>query len=153
MLLSPVTPDQIKVAGTKGHKIHWVDQDVLGIVQRVKEIDPNLSIILHENHRHPFVVMEQCVDGSCRMVSRYAALDARILDDLRYMLSVPFDKRFEALTRRIDAENEAQEHKWQDSEQWDEFVWNFRQALRDANMADIPDTRKRRGGQRRGNFH
>lgn len=86
-------------------KVMMVDSDLYNIAERVKEIDPNLYIVFHEDHPQPFTIMEDCKDGVCRFVARYEELDQRILDDLRYMLSVPFDERLRVVERRIDKAN------------------------------------------------
>lgn len=86
-----------------------VDSDLYNIAARVKEIDPSLVIVFHEGHPQPFTIMENCADGVTRFVARYAELDQRILDDLRYMLRVPFDERLKKVEREIDAKNAALE--------------------------------------------
>ena len=135
MLLTPA-PAHLKIAGVKQHQVKMVESDVFNICQRIKDIDRSLYIVLHEDHERPWVVMEDCADGDQRMVSRYERLDASILDDLRYMLSVPFEKRFAELTKRIDKENEDAEKFDAESEWFEEFAWNFQRALVDANMVD-----------------
>jgi hypothetical protein len=62
--------------------------------------------------------MEQCEDGVIRFVARYAELDQRILDDLRYMLSVPFDERLKKVEREIDTKNAALEAIDEDTLDW-----------------------------------
>lgn len=86
-----------------------VDSDLFNIADRIKEIDPNLVIVFHENHPEPFTVMENCADGVTRFVKRYKTLDQRVLEDLRYMLSVPFDERLKIVERQIDRDNAALE--------------------------------------------
>ena len=86
-------------------KVMMVDSDLYNVAERIKEIDPNLYVVFHEDHPQPFTVMENCHDGVSRFVSRYEELDQRILDDLRYMLSVPFDQRMKTAQARIDKAN------------------------------------------------
>jgi len=82
-----------------------VESDVYNICTRVREIDPSLSVVLQEGHPKPWVVMELGIDGEERFVARYEELDARILENLRYMLAVPFEKRLDVLQRQADKEN------------------------------------------------
>ena len=86
-------------------KVKMVDSDLYRITERIAEIDPNLYVVFHEDHPQPFTVMEDCKDGVCRFVARYAELDQRILEDLRYMLSVPFDDRMKIAQKKIDKAN------------------------------------------------
>ena len=82
-----------------------VGSDLYGIAERVKELDPNLMIVFHEDREEPFTVMENCKDGVIRFVARYKELDYRIIDDLRYMLNVPFEERLKKVEREIDRAN------------------------------------------------
>jgi hypothetical protein len=95
-----------------------VDSDLYKIADRVREIDPRLMIVYHDGHPEPFTIMEQCEDGVTRFVARYAELDQRILDDLRYMLRVPFDERLKRVEREIDAKNAALEAMDEETLDW-----------------------------------
>lgn len=95
-----------------------VDGDLYNIAQRIKEIDPNLMIVFHDGHPEPFTIMENCADGVTRFVKRYAELDQRILDDLRYMLRVPFDERLKIADRQIQRANDALERPDDDVVDW-----------------------------------
>lgn len=116
-------------------EIKAVSGDIYNICERIKEIDRNLFIVHHEGHERPFVVMENCVDGEERMVSRYERLDASILEDLQRMLRIPFEQRMETLIKKIDAENAAKEREWEESEAHEKFIWDMKNALRDSNIA------------------
>ncbi len=148
-LITVGAPDNVKIAGVNPRALKLVESDVYNIAQRVKEIDRNLYIVVHEGHERPFVVMEHALDGAERMVSRYAELTPAILEDLRYMLAVPFEKRFAELTKKIDAENEANENAWMESEKHDRFTWEFRKALEESNMTDFMWTRVYMNGGRK----
>lgn len=111
-----------------------VESDVYNICTRIKEIDPNLSVVLHEGHPQPWVVMERGPDGEDRFVSRYENLDARILEKLRYMLAVPFEKRLEVLTREVEEANKA--HGRMNEEQIDRLAHAFYDAGVKSNMID-----------------
>lgn len=136
-LITVGAPDNIKIAGVSPFALRMVESDVHDIARRIKEIDANLYVVVHQGHERPFVVMEHALDGNERMVSRYERLDASILDDLRYMLRVPFSERFAATTKRVDAENKAQEDAWKESESHEMFMWEFRRALEESNMVDF----------------
>jgi hypothetical protein len=111
-----------------------VDSDLYKIADRVKEIDPRLMIVYHDGHPEPFTVMEQCADGVTRFVARYAELDQRILEDLRYMASVPFDERIKITERKIDAANAALEAM--DEETMDWLAVEMRRELIKAGLSD-----------------
>jgi hypothetical protein len=109
MLVSEIPSNlRIDMSGDR-RGVMVVDSDLYKIADRIKEIDPNLYIVFHEKHPQPFTIMENCKDGVSRFVARYEELDQRILDDLRYMLSVPFDERLKRVEREIDAKNAALE--------------------------------------------
>lgn len=112
-----------------------VDSDVFNIAERVRELDPSLRVVLHENHERPWVVVERCADGEERFVARYAELDARVVDDLRYMLAVPFDQRLAKVAREAEESNERLGRMT--DEQFDRFAWDFKRSLYEANMADF----------------
>lgn len=129
--------DRVHIAGVRNENLAWVESDALKIVDQIREIDPNLYVVVHkDNKEKPFVVMENCVDGCVRMVGRYEALDQRILADLRYMLAVPYEVRAKELSDRIQKENEEKEKFSLDSEEGERFLWEFRNALKEANMID-----------------
>lgn len=120
-------------SGIKGTP-SYVSSDLYGISHRIKEIDKNLSLVFHKGAKRPWVVMEMCADGEERFVSRYEKADARILDDLRYMLAVPYEHRLEALEQKTAAENAAKE--FMDEETFDRFAYDFHKAAVESNMID-----------------
>lgn len=130
-------PENMRIAGVDPHKLTVVEGDVFDMANRIKEIDPNLYIVLHDGHAEPWVVMELCLDGWERMVARYAELGPHILEDLRRMIAIPYDERERELQKKIDKENEARENAWMESEAHDRMTWDFRKALEDSNMADF----------------
>lgn len=128
-------PDNMRldVSGDQ-KKMAMVDSDLWNIADRIKEIDPNLIIIFHEGAKEPFVIMENGPDGVSRFVARYAELDQRILEDLRYMAHIPFDERLKKVEREIDAKNAALEA--QDPEVMEWLASEMRRELKKANMID-----------------
>jgi hypothetical protein len=88
--------------------------DLYLIADRIHEFDSSLYVAYHEDHveKGQYVVMEQCADGVDRFVTRVKQLDARIIEKLRYMQSVPFEKRFaEAERCEAKADAELKEHR------------------------------------------
>lgn len=132
-LVAPL-PRNVKIAGVNPDSLKIVEGDVYNVCERIREISPDLRVVIQDGHPEPFVVMEDCRDGEVRMVSRYAELDARILEDLRRMRAIPFEERFRKTTERIDRENAARDQAWKESEEFDEFAWTLKNAIREANL-------------------
>jgi hypothetical protein len=123
-------PENLRMKGAT-----HVSSDLYDICNRIREVDPSLFIVYHPDHQtHPYVVMEHCRDGEDRIVKRYATLDARVLEDLRYMLAVPFDERWKRIAAEVDAANE--KIGKMDEEKMDRFMWEFDRAARRSNMYD-----------------
>ena len=64
-----------------------VEEDVLGIVKRIQQYDPNLTIQYcdpdkSEVYDAPYRIMEQCPDGIQRMVMEVWELDERVIQRL-----------------------------------------------------------------------
>ncbi len=112
-----------------------VENDVYSICERIRQLDPNLFVVLHPDHEKPFVVMERCSDGEARLVKRYAELDQRILADLRRMLSITLEQRFAELDREVEAANTRNAHFLPD-EAKEQFVWQMHRSLVDCNFMD-----------------
>lgn len=125
----------MKIAGVNPDALKMVEGDVYGVCARIQaEVSPDLRVVIHDNHPEPFVVMEDCIDGECRFVARYAELDARIIEDLQRMRKIPFADRYRATSERIDRENAAKEREWMESEWFDEFAWSMKNEIRKANL-------------------
>ncbi len=132
----PTTPKNLRFP-THLRGLKMVEHDVHSVCDRIKELDPNLFVVLQEGHEKPWVVMETTRTGDHEMVSRYEHLGSYIIDDLKRMLSIPFEKRMEALFKKVDAENEQKEHAWKETEQHERFMWDFRKALNDSGIANF----------------
>ena len=136
-LVLPFVPDNLRLGyGPNRVKPKLVESDVYDMCNRIKEVDPNLYVVLHEGHEQPFVIMENCIDGECRLVRRYAELHPGILDDLRYMLHVPFQKRLELLDKEIEASNSRIGHM--SPERMERFAWEFKDSLQKSNFTQAP---------------
>lgn len=64
-----------------------VEEDVLGIVERIQSYDPNLTVQYLDPDKSdfasaPYRVMEKCPDGNLRMVFECWELDERVLERL-----------------------------------------------------------------------
>lgn len=116
--------------------------EVWHFAQKLKELDPRLKLVVHENHEQPFVVMEFVPsDGKWHFVSRYTMLDERVLENLRYMQHVPFSERFKATAARIDKENAERDTVDQYSEAMERMAFEFKHALKDSGiepLANVP---------------
>lgn len=125
------TPDNLTY---RGPGYASVDSDVFNICGRIREISPSLRVVLREGAEKPWTVVEMCSDGVERFVASYEALDQRILEDLRYMLAVPFEKRFEASAREVDRHNDALGDM--PEEKMERFAWDMQRALVESNIVN-----------------
>lgn len=114
--------------------VEWVTSDVFNIAERVKQIDERLRIALLPNQDRPWAVFEVGPDGVERLVKKYERLDASVLEDLRYMLAVPFEQRLELVTREIDRANES--HGGFSGEKFERFAFEFDKAARKSGISD-----------------
>ena len=130
-LLTP-RPDNLTVP--RHRQYANVEADLYSICTRIKELDPNLRVVLHEQHPQPWVVLEMGADGEERFVARYAELDARVLENLRYMLAVPFEQRLAKVEREVEHSNDRRGHL--NEEQLDKLAHAFKDAAVKSNMID-----------------
>lgn len=78
--------------------------------------------------------MEEGADGVTRFVKRYKELDQRVLDDLRYMQSVPFDERLKMADAEIKKNNDALEGIDEDMLDW--IATEMRRELIKSGLSD-----------------
>ena len=94
-------------------KAAYVDGDVFNICERVKEISPDLYIVLLEkDDKFAYAVMEHCVDGVERLVFKVKELDNRVCEKLRRLMSIPLNERVAEIEKhehRLEAERLEQE--------------------------------------------
>jgi hypothetical protein len=101
-LLLPVPTNLLLPGGTKSFV---VSDDLYDICSRIREeIDGGnrLFVVLHEepNGTQYYTIMERSDDGVERVaIPRVEELDGRVLERLRYILSVPLEKRLAELER------------------------------------------------------
>lgn len=66
-----------------------VEEDVLGIVEQIRKMDPNLDVQFLDPDAHadltdaPYQIIERCRDGIPRVVFTTWTLDQRVIDRLR----------------------------------------------------------------------
>lgn len=116
--------DLILPTGTKPSNLHLppevqhmsVEGDVYGICERIKEIDPNLHVVLIvDGDDARYVIMEHCNDGVERMVFKTKQLDGRVEKKLRYIMSVPLAVRIANLEKEnAKFEEEARENEFEE---------------------------------------
>ena len=63
------------------HGVVGITDDVLSIVQRMREIDPRLKVYYNEQ-RGEYNIVEACLDGTDRLVFTVEDLDARVISRL-----------------------------------------------------------------------
>lgn len=99
-----------------------VEHDLYMIAERIKEVDPSLFIVFHEEREDAskYVVMEKCEDGVDRMVFRTDALDGRIIEKLQYLRHVPFERRL-AEAERTEAQAKASHESYQREKMYEEI--------------------------------
>lgn len=103
-------PDNLRVPDHG--RAHLVEADVYHICDRIKELDPNLYVYLLDppvcfgERTYRYSVTEFCADRVERLVRRYEELDARVIENLEYMLRVPFEHRLQA-AEATEAQNDA----------------------------------------------
>lgn len=134
-ILTP-PPRNLRLSGVDPDQLRMVEGDVYSIAARLAEISSNLFLVLHKDVAKPWVVMEHCADGEVRFVARYEQLDQRILKHVEYMKNVPFEKRLAVAEAEAAAANAEAKDAWWDTEQAEEFAWEFAKALDDANLGD-----------------
>jgi hypothetical protein len=77
-----------------------VESDMYNICNRVKDISPSLFIVLlTDNTKYAYAIMESCKDGVDRLVYKVKDLDARVLDRLAYMMKFPLNERMKQLEK------------------------------------------------------
>ena len=97
-----------------GVRVNQVEADVWMVCDRIKEKfgDRLYVVVLDDNTRFKFTVVERCDDGQDRMVKSYEELTPKILHDLDFMLSIDPKQRAQILER----ENDAWREQWEQEE-------------------------------------
>lgn len=114
----------------------WVTADMFHIAQRIQEVSRDLFIqeldppVRYNEHdeRH-YAIIE--VDPNTyieRLVTTVAALDARVIDHMQYLLAVPFAQRFEE-AEKLEAKRQQEDIDRQLDEALENWGWDFRRQL------------------------
>lgn len=110
LVLPGVTPANLKLDGR--YRSALVTSDMYNICNRLAELNPRLMI--HElvdtfTGEHAYCIMEQTPDGD-KLVFKTKELDARVLEEVRYLMSVPFEYRY-AQSLKLIEKLEAEAHQ------------------------------------------
>lgn len=103
----------------------YVEGDMYDICERVKELSRNLFVapleppITRFGKTYHWAVGEVGIDGQDHLVKQFETLDGRVIDDLRYMLGVPFEKRL------AEAEKIEEKHKAEHAEFEKEKLYEY----------------------------
>jgi hypothetical protein len=97
--------------------VQFVDSDMYGISERVSEISPDIHIWklareTPEGAEFGYTLTESCVDGVERLIFKVKELDARVVNRLKELFSVPLEERIEKLERenwRFEQDQKEQE--------------------------------------------
>jgi hypothetical protein len=65
------------------HGVVEMDGDVLGVVQRIKEIGQGRLHVFYNEQSDEFDLVESCLDGTDRLVFSVESLDQRVIDRLQ----------------------------------------------------------------------
>lgn len=106
--------------GARPHNLHFgddvqvrvVDSDMYNICDRLREIHPDMYIVAATRDGEIiFNIMDAAPDGSVQRIFRCKELDARVLEKVRYIMSVPFEERYALACREIDEHDAAQKEE------------------------------------------
>jgi len=111
MAANLVLPDGVRPSNLhlpEGTSATYIDQDVFGICEQIREIDSNLSVIVLQNGGgYAFAIMERGRDGVEHLILRVKQLDGRVIRELREMAAVPLAvrlKHFEEREFKLESE-------------------------------------------------
>jgi hypothetical protein len=92
-----------------GVNAQYIDSDVFDICGRLAELDKCLYVLVVTGRPGTdFFIMENCEDGTQRMIFRVGsdheidALDSRVINKCRLIMSLPLHLRVAAIQREID---------------------------------------------------
>jgi hypothetical protein len=113
----------------------WVTADLFHIAQRIQEVDPRLFIqsldppTKWHDQTWNYVIVE-VPDGmnTEQWVYGAEALDARVVEHVQYLMTVPFSERF-AIAEKLEAKREADEQDRQLEEALENWGYDFRKQL------------------------
>lgn len=112
LILPGVSPSNVHGPGGR-FRTEGVTNDLYNIAERLKELNPRLFINILEDRAQgtvAYVIMERTSRGTEEVVFKCKTLDPRVLEHVRYLMNVPFEKRFAEAEKEID-KYEADEHE------------------------------------------
>jgi hypothetical protein len=106
MLPSGLAPSNLHLRAQV--KATFVEDDVFDIARRLSAVSPRLHLWQLEEEGDAAWVVTEDVHGVEHKVKNYAELDARMIDDVQRMLSIPLTHRLAVAQAEID-KHEAQQ--------------------------------------------
>lgn len=104
LILPGVTPANLRLGGP--FKSTMITSDVFNICERLAELNPRLEIHFLWDERKGgdsgYVVMERISHDESQVVFKTRQLDGRTVEQVRYLLSVPFAERFAQSQKILD---------------------------------------------------
>jgi hypothetical protein len=100
MLPSGLAPSNLHLR--ESVKATYVESDVYDIARRLAAVSPNLNLWQLDEHVERAWVVTETVHGVEHKVKNYAELDARMIDDVQRMLSIPLTHRLAVAQAEID---------------------------------------------------
>ena len=102
LILPGITPANLRLDGR--FKATMVTSDVYNICERLRELNARLFVHYLEDTmtgEGAYCIMELTTEGE-KLVFKVRELDARVVEEVRYLLHVPFAERFAASQRLLD---------------------------------------------------
>jgi hypothetical protein len=136
MELQHATLTQVR-AGRDGRRV-LVEDDVLGIVRELKEIDPNLTVHWNE-YGEFYAIGEMLPDGTESLVTTVPELDARLPEHMRMLQSSGYNYVKEMERQDREAEK-AKEHRFSEQvgERGERLAHALRKDLQYGGKAFVP---------------
>jgi hypothetical protein len=106
IILPISTPTNIRFDGAASgrFRVEEITSDMYNISERLKEIDPNLYVLLREDRAmgaKAFTIMwSRETDDELVLTCR--RLDARVIEHVQYLMKVPLERRFNEACKIID---------------------------------------------------
>ena len=100
-IILPYLPPNLR---SDRYRTQRITSDVFNVCERLQELNPRLFINVtqdHQTHKTAFTIVEETPTGTA-VVFRCNALDARVVEHVRYLLHVPLNKRFAEAERIAD---------------------------------------------------
>lgn len=108
MLPSGMAPSNLHLR--ESVKVTFVESDVYDICHRLAAVSPRLHLwqLEEEGVDYPAWVVTEFVHGQEYLVKKYLELDARMVEDVQRMLSIPLEHRVAAAQAEVEASEAAE---------------------------------------------